>query len=407
MIDVFSLPALEDPYDIYTRLQHDSPVHQLAETGIWLVSRHADLVEAASKPDIFSSHISAIIYAGQGTNPSVIAGDPDAIGAVDVLATQDPPIHTKQRRLMNRTFTHARIAVFEPLMREVVEHALAEAVKNGQIEWMGSMANPLPVTVIAAMLGMPDEDLDHLGEWSDAGVDLLSGVATAERMAECWQQMITFLAYLRERLRAPTSGSITADVADAVARDELEEREAVSLLLQLVIAGSESTASLMGSAARILASDGGLQSDLRSDPARIPAFLEEALRVESPFRGHFRVATQDTVLGGVRLPKGARVMLLWGAANRDPEAFAQPEAVDCARDHVKGHVAFGSGIHFCLGAPLARMEAKIAIGELLARTSSFSLAEQPRHVPSLFVRRVESLQLSLSGRQSASAHIQI
>lgn len=394
-VDPFAPEALEDPYELYALLQREAPVHQIASTGIWLVSRHADLVEAASKPDVFSSHISAIVYAGQGTNPAVLEGDPDAIGAVDVLATQDPPIHTAQRRLMNRTFVHARIAALEPWIRSFVGARLDEGVARGSIEWMTELAIPLPVNLIAGMLGMPSSDIPDLQRWSDAGVDLLSGVASLERMAECWQEMVGFLAYLRTQLLAPSPGSITSEVGEAVARGDLDEREGTSMLLQLVVAGSESTTSLLGSAVRLLGSDAGVQDGLRADLSRIPVFLEEALRLESPFRGHFRVVTSDTVLGGVALPKGARVMLLWGAANRDVDAFSSPSSCDLGRAHPKGHVAFGSGIHFCLGAPLARLEARVVLEELLARTRAVEVRGDVRHVPSLFVRRVERLEIGL------------
>jgi cytochrome P450 len=401
-VDPFAPASLEDPYALYGELRRDAPVYQIPETGIWLVSRHDDVVQACARPDIFSSHISAVVYAGQGGNPVVLAGDPEAIGAVDVLATQDPPAHTAQRKLMNRTFVHARIAALEPVMRAFVNDALTHALAQGRIEWMSAVANPLPLMVIAAMLGLADEDKDDVHRWADAGVDLLSGVAPPERMAHAWELMIGFLAYLRARIADPAPGSVTAEIAAAHARAELSESEAASLMLQLVIAGSESTASLLGSAARLLANDPALQRSLREDPARIPVFLEEALRLESPFRGHFRVTTHDTTLGGVAIPAGARVMLLWGAGNRDPVAFADADRLDTARPQPKSHLAFGSGIHFCLGAPLARLEARIAIEALLARTSSFLLAEPAPHVPSLFVRRPASVTLTLHANADAS-----
>ena len=395
-IEPFAPEALEDPYPLYEALRRDAPVYQLPETGMWLVTRHEDLVEAASKPEIFSSHISAIVYAGEGVSPTVIQADPDAIGAVDVLATQDPPKHTDQRRLMNRTFVHARIKALEADIVGFVDDVLDAALPRGSIEWMEELATPLPVTVIGSVLGMPDEDLDRLREWADAGVDLLSGVTPPERLAVCWQLMTGFLEYLRARVHDASPGSVTADVAAAFERGELDEREAVSVLLQLVVAGSESTTSLLGSAVRMLAQDHALQDDLRAHPDRITVFLEEALRLESPFRGHFRVTTQDTTLGGVDIPKGARIMLMWGAANRDGDAFHDPAALDLAREHPKQHVAFGSGIHFCIGAPLARLEARLTVERLLARTRRFSAPDDARHVPSLFVRRLAALPLELA-----------
>lgn len=399
VIDPFAPDALEDPYGLYDYLQREQPVTKLPGTDIWLVSRHADVVEAASKPEVFSSNISAVVYRGEGPNPVVLQADPDAIGAVDVLATADPPAHTTQRKLMNRVFAPARISALQPLIKEVVASTLDRAVAAGEMEWMDDLSNPLPVLVISQVLGLPDGDGSRLKGWADAGVDLLSGVAPPERLGECWQLMVGFLQYLRDGLAAPSAGSVTAEIADAVARGDFSQREGVSLMLQLVIAGSESTASLMGSAVHMLASDQGLQDELRAHPERIGVFIEEALRLESPFRGHFRVAREDTVLGGVELPKGARVMLMWGAGNRDGTVFPCPADLDLARDRPKQHLAFGSGIHFCLGAPLARLEAKIAIEELLARASTVKLApdENPRHHPSLFVRRFERLRLQLTG----------
>jgi cytochrome P450 family 144 len=397
-VDPFSPDALEDPYGLYDHLQREAPVTKLPGTDIWFVTRHADVAEAASKPEVFSSNISAVVYRGEGPNPVVLQADPDAIGAVDVLATADPPAHTMQRKLMNRMFVPARINALEPQIREIVARALNAALVAGQMEWMDELSNPLPVNVISTVLGLPPEDGEKLKSWADAGVDLLSGVAPPERLGECWQLMIGFLQYLREQLAAPASGSVTAEVADAIARGDLTEREGVSLMLQLVIAGSESTASLMGSAVHMLATDQALQDDLRAHPEKIGVFVEESLRLESPFRGHFRVAREDATLGGVEIPKGARIMLMWGAGNRDPKAFSCPADLDLARERPKQHLAFGIGPHFCLGAPLARLEAKIAVEELLARASSVQLAadEKPRHHPSLFVRRFESLRLQLS-----------
>lgn len=397
-IDPFIPEALEDPYELYAALRDGEPVHRIAESDLWMISRYADLVEAASKPDVFSSHISAVIYAGQGPTPAVLQADPDAIGAVDVLATADPPDHTQQRKLMNRTFRHDRIVELEKIVRAFIEPALDRALADGSVEWMEAAAVPLPITVIADVLGMPKGDLEDLRRWGDAGVDLLSGVASIERMMECWQEMTGFLAYLRERLAAPEPGSVTAEIATAVQNGGFTDREGVSLLLQLVIAGSESTASLIGSATLILAEDRALQKELRGAPERLPTFIEEALRLESPFRGHFRITTKETTIGGVTLPEGSRVMLMWGSANRDPSAFPDPERLDLDRDHPKAHVGFGSGIHFCLGAPLARMETRIVLERLLQRTSGFRLADdsaRPPHVPSLFVRRLAELKLTL------------
>src|ERR1044072_5197765 len=232
VIDPVAPDALEDPYPLYDLLQREQPVTQLPGTDIWLVSRHADVVEAASKPGVFSSNISAVVYRGEGPNPVVLQADPDAIGAVDVWATADPPAHSVQRKLMNRVFAPARISALQPLIEEIVASTLDAAVARGEMEWVDDLPNPLAVQVISQVLGLPSSDGDRLKQWADAGVDLLSGVASPERLDECGQLIVGFLNYLRETLAAPTVGSVTAESAEGVARGDLSEREGVSLMLQ-------------------------------------------------------------------------------------------------------------------------------------------------------------------------------
>src|SRR5438309_7285818 len=152
VVDPFAPDALENPYGLYDHLQREDPVTKLPGTDIWLVTRHADVAEAANKPEIFSSNISAVVYRGDGPNPIVLQADPDAIGAVDVLATADPPAHTMQRKLMNRVFVPARINALEPLIRDVVAGAFDRALAAGEMEWMDDLSNPLPVQVISTVL---------------------------------------------------------------------------------------------------------------------------------------------------------------------------------------------------------------------------------------------------------------
>jgi cytochrome P450 len=190
-------------------------------------------------------------------------------------------------------------------------------------------------------------------------------------------------------------------VRDAVQAGELTRDEAMSLVLQLVTAGTESTTSLLGSAVRIIGADVELQSRLRDDPALIDDLIEETLRLESPFRGHFRIATRDTTLAETPIPAGSRLMLLWGAANRDPLQFDEPESLDLCRPSIKSHLGFGRGIHFCLGAHLARLEAQRAIGCLIERTQDVRLAveHQDRYNPSLLIRRLERVIVSVTPRR--------
>jgi cytochrome P450 len=189
-------------------------------------------------------------------------------------------------------------------------------------------------------------------------------------------------------------------VREAVEARQLTRDEAMSLVLQLIAAGTESTTSLLGSAVRMLAADPDLQSRLRTDPALTDDLIEETLRLESPFRGHFRVATRNATLAGTPIPAGSRLMLLWGAANRDPLQFDEPEQLDLSRPGIKNHLGFGRGIHFCLGAHLARLEAQRAIGLLMERTAGIRLAADHRdhYHPSLLIRRLDKVLISATPR---------
>jgi cytochrome P450 len=400
-LDPFDLDNLEDPYDLYRRLRESAPIHEVPDMGLFLVSRHADILEAAGRHEDFSSHLTAFVQRGAASGAKLVEASGDSAGVVDVLATADPPDHTRQRKVVSRTFRQIETA--EPLIRGLVDEMLDPFVAEGGGDWVGEVAGPLPVRVIARLLGLPESDVDRLRRWSDDGVELLSGVASPQRMAECGMSVLEFLDYLRARLADARTGApdgILALLADAVTHDGLSDAEAVSMALQLVAAGSDSTGNLIGSSARMLADLPDVQTKLRQDPELIPMFIEEAVRLESPFRGHFRVATRDTKLAGVGLKEGARLFLIWASANRDPEAFDHPDEVRLDREQPRSHLGLGWGIHRCLGAPLARLEARVVVEQLLGATSDIradAAAPPPAHIPSLLIRRLAHVNVLVDG----------
>lgn len=402
-IDPFTPEALEDPYPLYERLRREAPVWRVPGTDLHLVTGHDEIVEVVGDPDTYSSKLTAFLMADEadGGENAVSLVETDSMGPADVLAVTDPPGHTRHRKLVSRAFAERRVAALELAARARVRRWLEPALADGRGEWMATVATPLPVVTIAAVLGLPGGDVPRLKAWSDAGVELLGGVASPERMGELLHASGEFLAYCSGHVHQPPTDpriGVVDTLAGAVEDGDLPGEEATAMLLQLVIAGAESTASLTGSAVRILAEQPDLQEVLRAEPGRIPAFVEEALRLESPFRGHFRVARRDVTLGGAPIPAGSRLMLMWGAANRDPEAHPCPGQVDLGRDNPRAHFGFGWGLHFCIGAPLARLQARVALETLLASTRRFAIdanAPAPRHVPSLFVRRLAHLHLRL------------
>lgn len=387
--DLFSPEALTDPYPRYERLRERGPVHLLPELGLHLVVRHEQVLQALDDPDVYSSNLVGLLVV-EPNGPRVL----DTTGAaVDVLATVDPPRHSRQRAAVQPTFARSRVAELTGYIRDLLRPRVEAMVERGGGDWMAEVAAPLPVLVISRILGLPESDAEQITGWSDAAVELLSGLADAERMLRLSVEMLEFMRYLDARLTAAAARPC-GGLLDALARDrELSQDERVQMALQLVTAGSESTTSLIGSAARMLADDPALADRLRESPDLIEPFVEETLRLESPFRGHFRVTTRDTELGGVHLPAGSRLMLLWGAVNRDPAAFASADTLDLDRPAIKSHTAFGRGIHFCIGAHLARLEAQLAVRALLEH-SPIRPPAPAEYVPSLFVRRLARLELT-------------
>jgi cytochrome P450 len=293
---------------------------------------------------------------------------------------------------MMPAFSRRTVAELTEQIDDLVAQGVARLRAQGHGDLMATLAAPLPVMMISRILGLPESDVPQLTAWSDAAVEVLSGLITPAQMSELSLRLLEFMKYLGERIHDAHIRP-TGCVLDTLA--ELDTNEAVSVAMQLVAAGSESTTSLIGSAARILAEDHALQQQLRGNLDQTEQFIEEVLRLESPFRGHYRITTRETQLGGVDLPQGARVMLLWSSANRDPNAFPAAEHLSLERPAIKSHLAFGRGIHFCLGAHLARLEAIRAINGLLA-SGPFQLAAEPSYIPSLLTRRLTSLDLSLA-----------
>jgi cytochrome P450 len=269
------------------------------------------------------------------------------------------------------------------------------------------LANAIPVKVMARLIGLPVEDVDQLLEWAFSGGDILAGTPNLKRMIELAASTGEMKAYLEKHFAAAQqssasdgAGNVMAELVEGVRQGAISEQDAVAIIIVLVGAAGESTSSLVGSAIRILAENPQLQQRLRSQPELIGPYVEEVVRLESPFKGHYRAVLNETQLGGVTIPDSARVFLLWAAANRDPAVFSDPDQLDIERSNTNEHLGFGHGIHFCIGARLARMEAKLILEEMLKQTSSFGLDRQfpVKHVPSIFVRRLGQLHLELKAQ---------
>jgi cytochrome P450 len=292
------------------------------------------------------------------------------------------------------------MAALEPDVVEIAEDCVGQALNEGSVDFMAAIGNVVPITMISRLIGFHDSDLDQLLNAAFDSTAMLGSTLSYDELVAHIARTGEIEEWVSRQLStamSEPSHDLLEAVAEGVDSQAFSEVEAVVILHTLLSAGGESTTSLIGNAVRILADDRELQSQLRQSPELIPMFVEEALRLEPPFRYHMRYVPNDTALGGVEIPAGATVLLLWGAANRDAAMFDHPESIDLTREAPRRHVAFGRGIHHCVGAPLARVEARNVLSVLLARTSDITLDPQrrPRWVNSLMVRRHEELPVRL------------
>ncbi|KRQ28293.1 cytochrome [Mycobacteroides sp. H001] len=400
-VELFDPQILEDPYPFYRRLRETAPVWPAGDSGFYFVSRWDLVVEATERTADFSSNLTAALMKSQDceTGLTVAAMGPPA-DPTHVLATGDDPVHHAHRKLVLPTLVAKRITALEPVMAETGAQLWERGCDGQSIDWMAAMGDALPMTMVARLIGLPDEDVPQLVQWGYSSTEMLGGLNTAERQAQVVTDTMYLVLYLREHLEkelAAPGEDLLGYLAQACNRADISLDIGVMILVQLVGAGGESTAGLMGNAVRILGENSELQQRIRDDRALLPTFLEEVLRLESPFRGHHRHVVADTSLGGVQLPAGSHLTLLWGAANRDPEIFENPDELRLDRPSPRSHITFGKGLHFCVGAALARLEARTAINLLLDQTREFTIKPGgAQWVPSIMVRRHQKLELELS-----------
>lgn len=399
-IELFDTESLQDPYPLYARMRAGGAVRRIGESDFYAVCSWDAVVEAISRVDDFSSNLTAtMIYQQDGTvAPFTMAplGDPS-----HALAVADDPAHAAHRKLLVPHLSAKKIRALETFVSQTAERLWADGVHDGRIEWMGSVANRLPMLVVAQLIGVPEADADKLVEWGYAGTQLLEGLVSADQLAAAGVSVMELLGYITDhfaRARANPRDNLMGDLAIACGAGELDEVVAQSIMATLFAAGGESTGSLLGSATWILASRADVQQRIRESPDLLEPFIDEVLRYEPPFRGHYRHVVTDTSLSGTDLPAGSHLILLWGAANRDPAHFDAADEFRLDRPLAKGHMAFGKGAHFCVGAALARLETRVVLRQLLDRTADISVVEAGRWLPSLLVRRLERLELAIETR---------
>jgi hypothetical protein len=384
--------VLADPYPLYRRLREEDPVHWDPYLHAWVVTRYEDVITVLHR-----------YRAGRTPDPERLAalgmGELTPIAALMVrqMLFLDPPEHRRVRRLASVAFTPRRVARLREHIRQIAEGLVDELGAGGRFDVMSTLANPLPAIVTAEMLGVPTADHELLKSWSQDFAEMLGNFqhnpGRARKTLQSVEQMVAyFQRAVSSESAEPTEGLINALATAELDGDRLTEEEIVANVIVTMVGGQETTTNLIGNGLLTLLRRPDQMQRLRSEPALMPAAVEELLRYESPSQHTARLAPADAVLGGKEIAEGAAVIAVMGAGNRDPERFPEPDRVELDREDNR-HLAFGWAGHFCFGAPLARIEGQIAFETLLARFPRLSLAPDAeiRWRPNLGLRGLTEL----------------
>lgn len=383
----------DDPYPTYARMRAEAPLYHNEEHDFWVMSRHADLHKAFRTDDTFSNKM------GVSLDPS--AWNENAYLVTSFLG-MDPPDQTRLRKLVSRGFTPKRVADLEPRIREISDEYLDAAVARGSFDWIGDFAGKFPMDVISEMLGVPVADRDEVRKYADLLVvreDGLRDVPAAGFEAAGW--LFTYYAQLiADRKANPSDDLVSALITAEDEGQRMTDSELTAFLFLMVVAGNETTTKLLGNAVANISRHPDQRAAVFGDPSLVEPWIEETLRYEASSQLLARLTIKDFTIGGVTCPAGSKLMFNIGAANHDHEVFENAEEFDIRRDKAElaKHIAFGGGRHFCLGANLARLEARIALERLIEKCTAIEVTGEPQRFYSANVRGYASLPVTVQAR---------
>jgi pimeloyl-[acyl-carrier protein] synthase len=393
------LPAFrDDPHPIYHRMRRESPVHFSPTVGVWVLTRYADVMTALRDPRVSASARHWRDYdrfffrkGSDGTSPMAETYD-------RWMLQMDPPDHTRIRGLFTKAFTPRVVAGMTERVQRLTDSLIDAFAARGEVDLMPALAFPLPIMVIAEMLGVPPADFEKIKHWSEAFLPSLTPALSLDASRTVNTAVLEFRAYFREqaaiRRREPRDDLLSGMVAAADQGDRLSEDELLATCMLLAFAGHATTVQLIANAVVLLLTHPEQLTRVRADASLLEPAIEETLRWSSPIQIVYRTSLEDVAFpDGTTIPKNQMVFVSLAAANRDPEQFADPDRFDITRANSR-HLAFGNHIHYCAGAPLARLEGRIAVETLMRRLPNLRLAGKVERESSLVLRGIRTLPLA-------------
>jgi cytochrome P450 len=368
---------LADPYPYYARFRREAPVFYAPKIDFWVVSRYEDILEIVKDPKTFSNaRVQEPLYP---LTPEALENLKRGVRVVPTTSTADPPLHRRTRKHAARAFSAKRVAELEGRIREIANGLIDDMISDSRADLVSQFAFPLPASVVFSLIGYSEEDTEMLKSWCSDRLKITWGRPLPEEQLATVEKMATFFAYIEDFVRRRAEDlrdDYTSDLLRILAEDEenLSFEEVVSICYSLSFAGHETTTNLILNGLRKLLSRPGLWDELREDPSLIENAVEETLRRDTSVVAWRRSTTRPVEIAGVEVPEGARLMLLLASANRDESVFEDPDSFDIRRENANKHIAFSHGIHFCLGAPLARLEARVAFELLTQRLPALRLS---------------------------------
>ena len=400
-IDPFSRDALEDPYPFYALLRREAPVFHLADKDAYLVTRHPDVLRVLKDPKTFSNR------GGPGLrpkpSPEMKAVMAQGYRVPNTLVSNDPPSHTRYRKLVGSVFNPRRVQEWEILITGIADGLIDDFAGDGRVDLLAHYTARLPLLLMVSLLGVETENITTFKKWSDDAMEHLSGVLSPEREVQCMESRVEFQHYFASRIEARRENPVDdllSHLANASVDDEerMTLEEVLAIVHLLMVAGQETTGHMIASGTRLLLEHPDDFESVKSDFSLIPNMIDETMRYATPIMTQRRLSLAESEVAGVTIPADKIVYTSVASANRDADVFADPDRYDIRRDNAGKHLGFGHGIHFCLGSILAKLEGRVAFERLFTRLPDLRFAPgyQPRHIPSMNARGLRSLDLDFT-----------